>query len=356
MSTSNPLTTGWAQPQDPYEQFGGGGPIKDLENLFKAWTGSQYAVAVNSATMGLEGLIRGIGLGRGDEVITTPLTVGATIGPLLRCSVTIIFADTDPETGNIDPKAVQELITSKTRLILAVDLFGRPHDTETLRRIADKHSIHYFADAAQSLGATINGRQASHAAHARVHSFTTGKTIYAGEGGIVLTDDTELYEYLLWETQHPARQHHALGWNGQNEFGLNGRINPFGAEHAVRTFDQATNDLEEKQERYFRLIQALNETGLTVPIRINPAEERPAFFRLSALWKDRPQPVRLLRSLKEQVIEAMLHPLPFTPLHQHPYLDLWRDIRVFIPETLKNADDFTRRAVCITHREPRPGL
>jgi dTDP-4-amino-4,6-dideoxygalactose transaminase len=225
-----------------------------------------------------------------------------------------LFAGVEPVTYTLDPVAVRAAITPEVKAILAVDLFGNPCDMQGLRDIADEFELWYIADAAQSFGAYRDRLPASSLADAIVVSFTIGKSLCAGEGGAVITDNAELYEKLVWFTQHPYRQYRDLGL--ENQFGLNGRIHPLAAAIANANFEQAIQDLEIHQSRCLAIVAALNELGLTEEMPHNLDFYLSTFFNLVATWRDRHQPELLLRELCDRGFWLDIVPLSLRPIPQ----------------------------------------
>jgi perosamine synthetase len=272
------------------------GAIAKLEARLREFYGVKHALSVANATLGILAVAQALGLS-GKEFVTTPYTYGASLAGWLWLGNRPVFADIDPQTLALDPEAARRAITAKTKAILAVDIFGIPADMAALRRLADEFGIWYIADAAQSLGAYRNGRPASSMADALVVSFTVGKTIFAGEGGAILTNHDALYEKLVWYTQHPERQRRELGINLVNEFALNARIHPLAAQCANAVFDQSLARLREHQRQCFIYICKLNALALTEPIRFKEEGIEPSFFRLTAAWKGKPGEAALVKQL-----------------------------------------------------------
>lgn len=288
---------------------GASGPVADLEGKLKQHYGTKHALCVANATMGLFALCLAAGI-RGRDFITTPLTYGATLAGWLLLKNRPIFADIDPASLNLDPVSVRKVISPKTKAIVAVDMFGVPADMKSLRAIADKHGIWYFADASQSLGATIGGLPASTLADALVVSFTGGKSLFAGEGGAVLTNNTELYQKLVWMTQHPARQRRELSLGLDNEFGINARISPLSAALAAGTFSLSMKYLRSHQTECFRVVEALNDIGVTTSNDFRTMGISPTFFRLTAAWKGKANQAVVLDGLRKLGLGYTIRPLP----------------------------------------------
>lgn len=169
-----------------------GPAVQAFEQALVEATGARRAVVMNSGTSALHGMYFAAGLGPGDEVVTTPLTFAATANAALYLGASVRFVDVLPDTGNIDPAAVDAAIGDRTRLVVAVDYAGHPADYDELNQIARARGVTLVADAAHSLGATYRGRRAGTLAHASALSFHPVKPITTAEGGAVVTDDEEL--------------------------------------------------------------------------------------------------------------------------------------------------------------------
>lgn len=267
------------------DHFAGLGAVAELEKRLAAFYGVKHAVCMSSATTALFSIGLALNL-RSADFITSPLNFGGSITPWLLLGNRSIFSDVDTDTLTLDPSCIGEhLVTPKTRAILAVDLFGYPSDTAGLRRIADDLGLWYIADAAQAFGANRNGNPASCMADAVVLSFNAQKGLAAGEGGCVLTNNADLYEQLLWWSQHPLRQKRELGLDIYNEFSFNSRMHPAAAVLALRSFDLALERVADHQELCFEAIAILEDADLIDPTCLSALEIRPSFFVLAARSK-----------------------------------------------------------------------
>jgi perosamine synthetase len=169
-----------------------GPKVEAFERALAAVAGVKYAVAVNSGTSALHLLIRAFGIGPGDEVITTPFSFIASTNCILFERATPVFVDIEPETLCIDPALVERAITSRTKAILAVDVFGHPADLPAIEEIAKRHGLRLIEDSAESLGSTLSGRPCGSFGDAGVFAFYPNKQITTGEGGAVVTDDARI--------------------------------------------------------------------------------------------------------------------------------------------------------------------
>lgn len=174
------------------EHFDGGTKVREFEDLWSEAFRVKYTVSVNSATSGLYAAIGAIGICPGDEVIVPPLTMSATVmAPLLYGGIPI-FADVDPDTFCLDPISVKERITSKTKAIIAVNLFGHPAQLRILRDIADAEGIWLIEDNAQAPLAMEGDAYSGTVGDIGIFSLNYHKHIHTGEGGMCVTNNSEL--------------------------------------------------------------------------------------------------------------------------------------------------------------------
>jgi len=196
-------------------QLAQGPRVAEFEERFAAYCGVGHAVAVSSGTMALWLALLAHDIGPGDEVITTPFSFIATGNAILYAGATPVFVDIDPETFNIDPAQVEAAITSRTRAILPVHLYGLPCDMPRLMAIAARHHLAVIEDACQAHGAAIDGRRAG-SFGTGCFSFYATKNMTTGEGGMLTTDDAAVADRARVLRAHGMRQryyHERLGYN-----------------------------------------------------------------------------------------------------------------------------------------------
>lgn len=173
-----------------------GPKTEKFEKEFKKYIGSKYAVSVNSATAGLHSSLVVLGVGSGDEVITTPLTFVASANVIAHCGAKPVFADINKDTWNIDPKEIEKKITKKTKAILPVHLHGRPCEMDEIMRIARKYKLFVVEDAAHAVEAKHNGKKVGAIGHLTAFSFYVTKNVATGEGGMVTTNNKKFAEKI----------------------------------------------------------------------------------------------------------------------------------------------------------------
>jgi perosamine synthetase len=172
-----------------------GPQTRELEDSIRAFCGVEHAVAVSSGTAALHLIVRALGLGPGDEVITTPYSFIASSNVLLFEGIKPVFVDIEPATWNIDVRAVEDAITDRTRGILAVDVFGVPADWPRLHAIAKQYSLHLIDDACEALGAEIGGSRLGAWGDAAAFGFYPNKQITTGEGGCITTSSPAIADF-----------------------------------------------------------------------------------------------------------------------------------------------------------------
>jgi perosamine synthetase len=192
--------------------------IERFEAAFGEYCGVNHALSCCNGTAALHLALLALGIGPGDEVILPTLTFVATANAVRYCGATPVFADSEKFTWNIDPTKIEELITERTRAIIAVHLYGHPVDMDPILELARKHRLWVVEDAAEAHGAEYNGRKAGSLGDVATFSFYGNKIITTGEGGMVLTDDNDLADRVRrfkGQGMAPARRYWfpMLGYN-----------------------------------------------------------------------------------------------------------------------------------------------
>jgi len=171
-----------------------GPKVKRFEDDFKAYVGAGYAVPLSSATAGLELALRAMGVGPGDEVITTPMTFAATVNVIIHVGAAPVLADIEPGTLNIDLSKVREKITGRTKALIPVHFAGLPCDMDAVFALADEFGLKVLEDAAHAVGTEYRGKRVGSFDTVSVFSFHPIKNITTGEGGMVCTHDEKVAE------------------------------------------------------------------------------------------------------------------------------------------------------------------
>jgi dTDP-4-amino-4,6-dideoxygalactose transaminase len=164
---------------------------REFEEKFAGLCGVKFAVAVSNGTAAIHTALYALGIGEGDEVITTPFSFVATANPILMQKASVVFADISETDYCLNPKEVEKRITNNTKAIIPVDLYGQIYDTEGISGLAKKYSIKVLEDACQAVGASRNGVMAGNVADISVFSLYATKNITTGEGGMITTNNEE---------------------------------------------------------------------------------------------------------------------------------------------------------------------
>ena len=188
----------------------GGAAVENFEQKFAKYIGVKHAIAVNSGTDALVIAMKAMGIGEGDEVITTPFTFFATAETIAMVGAKPVFCDVEEDTYNIDAGKIEALITPKTKAILPVHIFGQPADMAAINAIAEKHGLKVIEDACQAVGAAIGGKMVGSLADAACFSFFPTKNLGGfGDGGMITTDSDELNVICRAYREHGGAQNGA---------------------------------------------------------------------------------------------------------------------------------------------------
>ena len=226
-----------------------GEEVSELEREIAEYCDARHAIGCNSGTDALIIALQAMGIGEGDEVITTPFSFFATASSICRAGATPVFVDIDPESFNLDPQAVEEAVTPRTKAIMPVHLFGQCCDMEALWRVAQKHDLQIVEDACQAIGAEYQGRRTGVLGSVGCFSFFPTKNLGgAGDGGMMTTDDPELAQRLKC-----LRVHGDVGQYEHVEVGMNSRLDSLQAavlRVKLRQLDTWTEARQRNADRY----------------------------------------------------------------------------------------------------------
>ncbi len=193
--------------------------LVEFEQALAQYLGRKRAVAVNSGTGGLFLSLLSLGIGEGEEVITTPFSFVASATSIMMTGAKPIFVDIDPNTLNMDPQRIERAVTSRTRAILPVEVFGNPTHLDRIAEVARRHSLPIVEDSCEALGSALHGKKAGTFGTLSVFGFYPNKQITTGEGGAIVTDDDALADLcvsLRNQGRSAADQwllHERLGYN-----------------------------------------------------------------------------------------------------------------------------------------------
>ncbi|MBR6909667.1 MAG: UDP-4-amino-4,6-dideoxy-N-acetyl-beta-L-altrosamine transaminase [Lachnospiraceae bacterium] len=247
-----------------------GPKVEEAERLLEKYTGAKHAVVCSNGTAALHCACIAAGVGPGDEVITTPITFAASANCALYCGARPVFADINPGTYNIDPASIEAHITEHTKAVVAVDFTGQAVELNEIKAICEKHGLILIEDAAHSIGTAYNGKMVGSIADMTTFSFHPVKTVTAGEGGAILTNDDELYKKLVLAHAHGITHedelfedapHEGPWYYEQISLGYNYRMTDFQAALLISQMGR----IDEFKKRRKEIVERYNEAFSKVP-------------------------------------------------------------------------------------------
>ena len=285
-----------------------GEEVESFERAFAAYSGTRYAVGVDSGTAALHLALLACDIGPGDEVITTPMTFIATAAAVTHVGAIPVFVDIDPRTYNLDPARIEAAITSRTKAILPVHLYGQPCEMNGILDVAKKHGLRVIEDACQAVGAGYGACRAGSLGDAGCFSFYPAKNLgAAGDGGMLITNDDALADRV-----RKLRDHGRISKYSHGMIGYTYRLD--GLQAAILNVKlphvDAWNEARRRHAaRYSELLAGV--PGLTVPCEGESCRSIYHVYALRAPKRD-----ALLDHLRAKGIGASIHyPLP---VHQQP--------------------------------------
>ncbi|WML46114.1 DegT/DnrJ/EryC1/StrS family aminotransferase [Neobacillus sp. PS3-40] len=290
-----------------------GDNVKKLEQDIAKFSNVAHGIGVGNGSDAIHIALQALGIGPGDEVITTTFTFFATGGAIVRVGATPVYVDIDPETFNIDPVKVEEAITEKTKAIIPVHLYGQMADMETLAKIAEKHNLVIVEDAAQAIGAKQNGKSVGELSSAATYSFFPTKNLGAyGDGGMIVTNNDDVAEktgVIRVHGSKPKYYHHVLGYNS--------RLDELQAAVLNVKFPHLEEWGELRRQKAETYTHLLNETlGDVVTTPVEKEGNYHVFHQYTIRVENRDE---LQKFLNDQGVQTMIYyPLP---LHLQPVFE-----------------------------------
>ncbi len=279
-----------------------GPQVKEFEDLFASYCNTKYAIGVSSGTDALILALKSLGIGDGDEVITTPFTFFATVESICNIGAKPVFADIDPETYNIRPDLIEKSISNKTKAIIPVHLYGQCSDMDPILEIAKKHDLRVIEDSAQSVGAEYKGRKAGSMGDLGCFSFFPSKNLGGmGDGGMVTCNSEEL-EGLI----HMLRIHGGKPKNYHAALGINGRLDTIQASILIKKLGHLDDWCDERRQKALYYTEKMKGLDLVTPKTMD--YNKHVFHLYTIRVKERD---RLMEHLKANNIDcAVYYPVP----------------------------------------------
>lgn len=297
-----------------------GQTVEEFERRFADYLGRRHAVATTSCTGSLHLCLLALGIGPGDEVITTPMTFVATVLAILEAGARPVFVDVEEDTGNMDAARVEKAITQKTKAIIPVHLYGLMCDMAELRRIADNHGLYLIEDAAHCVEGKRDGISPGELSQAACFSFYATKAITCGEGGAIVTDgdfmSRELRLLRLHGMTKTAYDRHKEGYQHWDvtKPGWKYNLDNIKAALLFPQLDRLNQNLEKRHDlaRYY-------EKGLSEMEGVRMPAARPAAVHarhLFPIWVRAEIRDEVIRRFSEEGIETVVN---YRPVHLMTY-------------------------------------
>jgi dTDP-4-amino-4,6-dideoxygalactose transaminase len=302
-----------------------GPKTKEFEEEFAKYVGTKYALATTSGTTALHLGLLSLGIKENDEVIIPSFSFIASVNSILFCNATPKFCDVDEKTFNIDVEKIESLITKKTKAIMPVHLYGLSANMKEIQKIADDHDILVIGDAAQAHGTALNSKMVGSFGNLECFSFYPTKNMTTGEGGMITTNDNELFEIANSIRNH-GREKTKWGYE-HGRIGYNYRMTDISAAIGLEQLKKLPSFLKKRREN--ANFYDKNLENVETPYVLDDAEH--AYHQYTIKCKNRD---KLLEELKKNEIGfGIYYP---KPLHKYPYLEKFGHNDLKVSERLVN--------------------
>lgn len=299
-----------------------GPKVTEFEQKVADYVGVKYAVAVSNGTAALHAACFAAGITENDEVVTTPMTFAATSNSVLYCGGKPVFADIKADTYNIDPDEIQKKITSKTKAIIPVHFTGQPCEMDEICRIAKESNLIVIEDAAHALGAKYHNKKIGGIADMTIFSFHPVKHITTGEGGMITTNQKDLYEKLLLFRSHGITRNKDMmskfdgDWYYQQlDLGFNYRMTDIQSALGCSQMNKIEKFVKRRQEIARRYEIAFSDcTEIKLPFQMDGCENSYHLFIIQV--ENRKMIFDELRSV------GILANVNYIPVYYHPYYQM----------------------------------
>ncbi|MDE1828963.1 MAG: DegT/DnrJ/EryC1/StrS family aminotransferase [Thaumarchaeota archaeon] len=238
----------------------GGKRVQEFENLLTSYTGSRYAIAVNSGTAALQAALYALDIKNGDEVLIPSFTFVATANAVVSVGAKPVFVDITPRNYTMDPEDLRKKITKKSKAIIPVHLYGNFAYMSEISELAKKHNLDVIEDAAQSLGTTYKNKQSGTFSRLGCFSMYAAKVVTAGEGGAIVTNEKGLFEKL-----RKIRNHGMLHGYDTQILGLNLRLPEISAAIAKVQMKKLPTLLKKREKNAKMLTELLDDLDIVLP-------------------------------------------------------------------------------------------
>ncbi|MBA2591457.1 MAG: DegT/DnrJ/EryC1/StrS family aminotransferase [Gammaproteobacteria bacterium] len=287
---------------------------EEFEHRIAEYAGVQHAVAVSSGTAALHLILRGLGIGPGDEVLVPSFTFAASVNAILYVGASPVFADIEPEQYILDPEDTARRVTGRTRAIMAVDVFGHPVEWDALSASAERHGLELIDDSCEALGAEYRGRRIGGFGAAAAFAFYPNKQMTTGEGGVIVTRDGRLAG-LARSLRNQGRAEGST-WLEHLLLGYNYRMDELSAALGISQLKRIEDFLGRRERvaaRYSALLRAFD--WLDIPV-VRP-HVRMSWFVYVVRLAEGVDRDRVVLAMEAQGVPARAY---FPPMHLQPYV------------------------------------
>ncbi|MBN2313729.1 MAG: DegT/DnrJ/EryC1/StrS family aminotransferase [Sedimentisphaerales bacterium] len=294
-----------------------GPKLEDFERAFSKYIGRKHAIAVSNGTSGLFMCLSALGIGQGDEVITTPFTFISSATSIMMVGAKPVFVDIDPVSLNIDPAQIESRITERTKAILPVEIFGNPTGLDHVCEMAARHDLAVIEDSCEALGSALNGRKAGTFGTMSVFAFYPNKQITTGEGGMILTDADDLAQ--LCRSLRNQGRGRGGSWLAHERLGYNFRLSDINCALGIVQLSRL-HDIKAKRKRVAKWYQELLADDERLIVPAEPEHCDMSWFVFVVRLTDKFAP-----ELRNQILQQMMNrniqvSNYFPPVHLIPFI------------------------------------
>lgn len=291
-----------------------GKKIPEFESSLANFVGAKYGVAVSSGTAGLHLAVKSLGIGKGDEVITSPFSFVSSANCVMFEGAKPVFVDIDPNTYNIDIDKIESAITDKTKALLPVHIFGHPVDMHRIMDIAKKHNLKVIEDSCEAIGASIEGKCVGTYGDVGVFAFYPNKQMTTGEGGMLVTDNEELAK--IWMSLRNQGRADMDLWLAHPRLGYNYRMTELQAAIGVEQIRRLQGILD-RRHRVAELYQDMLCDYDKIILPKLPTNGTISWFVYVIQLNTDYDREQFMRDLREKGVGCRPY---FTPIHLQPYM------------------------------------
>lgn len=266
------VTNGWYGRANYYQER--------FEKAFSAYIGSRFAASLPSCTSAIHLSLLSLGIGPGDEVIIPDITWIASASPVIYVGASPVFADIDSKTWCLSVDSLKQSITPKTKAIIVVDLYGNMPEMDEIVEIAKKYSLEIIEDAAEAIGSEYKGKKAGSFGKTGVFSFHGSKVLTTGEGGMLVTNDENIYKRVLFLRDHGRPSGDKLFWN--TEVGYKYKMSALQAALGLAQLERI-EELVVKKRQIFKWYEKYLKDEKSITLNYEPTDIKNTFWMVTAI-------------------------------------------------------------------------